>query len=138
MPSPWRVLSPVWTGVFLVFLGGCGEAPPPPVPGSDPQAGSADVRSVQLGALYRLSAATPIVMEPDPELHAMEGVTEGYMGMMEMPQLDPVPASTVVRVSRTSVVMNVIWYELRSEDGASVHGWASVDDLESQELTRVE
>jgi hypothetical protein len=68
------------------------------------------------GALYRLSASTPIVVDPDP----CHEVTEHPA---------PLPSGIAVRVSRASVFEGILWYEVRTADGGSVLGWINANVL---------
>jgi len=136
MPNARRVSFAVWTGLLFIFLGGAAaEAQAPASTGPESRAAAIDLRNLQIGALYLLSAETYVVFEPDPELHTVPGVS---LHPEHMEQPPPIPASTVVRVARRSAVLNVMWYELRTQDGETSLGWASVDELAFQEVTRVE
>lgn len=136
MPNARRVSFAVWTGLLFIFLGGAAaEAQAPASTGPASQAAAVDLRNLQIGALYLLSAETYVVFEPEPELHTVPGVSL-HPEHMEQPPL--VPASTVVRIARRSASEGVMWYELRSQDGETSFGWASADELSFQELTRVE
>jgi hypothetical protein len=135
MPTPWKVLLPAWIGVSTALLCGSVEAQDPPGTASVPQATAVDVWNLQPGGLYRLSAETFVVMEPEPELHTVPGVSAGAEHI-EAPPL--VPSSTVVRIARRSVTRNVIWYELRTPDREKTYGWVSAEELQWQEVTRIE
>jgi hypothetical protein len=126
---------PVWLGVLIGLVPLSAEAQQTVPAGSESQAAEVDVNNLPLGALYRLSEETWVVMEPEPELHTVPGVSNSVEHFDAIPL---VPSATVVRIARKSVARNVIWYELRTPDSKKTYGWVSAEELYFQELTPVE
>ena len=135
MPNFRKALPHIGAG-FLIAVGTApAEAQQAVRAGSEAQAAEVDVRNLPIGGLFRLSEETWVVMEPEPEAHTVPGVSNSPEHFDEVPF---VPSSTVVLIARKSVSQNVIWYELRTPDAEKTYGWVSVEELEFQELTRVE